>query len=134
MQPKESANGLYHELYHVFDASRAISLATGADAEWLALNPAGFSYRGYDAFFGPEAQTRNVYAERTPKGFISMYATASEAEDKAELYSSMMNFPNVVAKAIGSDQHLRAKVELIERRMRLLGPEYVAGFWRSRQP
>jgi len=123
--------GLYHELYHVFDQTMLTAQGWAKDAEWLALNPPG-QYQGYAAFYGRGAEAqRQAFSQPAPSGFVSVYATASEWEDKAETYSAMMLRSEWLAATIEQDRHIRAKVELIERRLRQLGPEFTPGFWRK---
>lgn len=123
----------YHELYHVFDAT-TLGLRMWTDPEWMAANPPGFTYKGYKDFFGADGKMKKEgFAQEAPEGFLGVYSTASIVEDKANVYVVMMVAPDWLEEQIKKDRHLRAKVELIDSRLRLLGPEFQPGFWRKSQ-
>jgi serine/threonine protein kinase len=131
--PDNLRQGLHHELYHVFDYT-TLRMHAAVDREWQALNPRGFVYGGYQGFFAADGRMKKeAFTHSAPEGFATIYATASVAEDKADTYAMMMVAPEAVAKRIEGDKLLRAKVALLERRLRLLGPQFTPGFWKTRR-
>ncbi len=125
------ATTCFHELYHVFDMTMMGHTHVDKDLEWFARNPPGFIYQGYNAFFGADGKPTTTKLPDPPIGFLQAYSTASAAEDKAVVFQVMMTDPNSLAEKMKNDRYLRAKVELIESRLRLLGPEFRPGFWRT---
>jgi hypothetical protein len=129
--PPEMVVRLHHELYHVFE-STAWGARASTDEEWMALNPAGFSYPGYAGFFDAQGKARlEEFAKAAPEGFVNAYAASAVTEDKAETYFMMRAMPQQLQAQLETDLRLRAKVELIERRVRALGPEFQPGFWKK---
>ena len=126
-----AATKYFHELYHVFDMTTMGYIQHVNDREWLALNPPGFIYQGYNAFFGPDGKSNGAKHPDPPPGFIRAYSTATAAEDKAVVFETMMTAPGLLAEKMKKDPYLRAKVELIESRLRLLGSDFRPGFWRT---
>lgn len=129
--PEGMGPNFYHELYHVYDMT-TLAMKARIDPEWQALNPPGFAYKGYQGFFGTDGKAnKKAFTAAAPDGFVSVYAAADIMEDKAVTYSAMMASPDWLAEAVKKDARLNAKVELLETRLRLLGPEYHPGFWRA---
>jgi hypothetical protein len=105
----------HHELFHLLDY--ADNELIRFDPEWTALNAPGFAYGpgGDRAYHDPDS----AYAwDAPPPGFVSLYATLGAEEDKAETFAALMMEPDELATACTQDAVLRAKVELLRRRLR----------------
>jgi len=109
---------IHHEIFHQVDFAYGRRL--DADPRWEVLNPPGFRYT-QDA----ETLQANSDALRTDQelsGFLDLYATASVAEDKAEVYTFLVVDPDLVERRAASDEVIRHKVERIEAMLDRLGP------------
>lgn len=105
---------LHHELLHMMDMRDDGS--TGADAAWEGLNASGFKY-------APRKSG-------TPfDGFASEYAMTSVAEDKAELYASLVVRPKWAADRAAKDAVFGKKVERMKARLKAWCPKLDEKFW-----
>jgi hypothetical protein len=91
---------VHHELFHLIDRERWT-------AEWDALNPAWFRYRGLAGENLPGGLDARAL------GFVSQYATASSSEDRAEVYAWMLVAPTAVAERVERDPLLARKVHTL---------------------
>ncbi len=92
------ASTLHHEIYHLIDRKDG---HLNDDKKWCALNPKSFTYG--EEFDGQD-------------GFFTEYSAFDMAEDKAELFSSLVMFENLVWQKCKTDVVLAKKVALIKQR------------------
>jgi hypothetical protein len=106
---------LHHEIFHFFDL--ADDGHVSPDAEWEALNAAGFVY-------GSGGRTlRGAWAARPSDdlvGFVSAYATSGVEEDKADTFAFALTRAPLVRARMTSDAVLRAKIEELAHRVAAL--------------
>jgi hypothetical protein len=116
---------VHHEVFHFVDF--ADDGLVVVDPAWEMLNPAGFRYEGGGrAVRDPEAS-----APTGPEGFVTRYATASLEEDKAEIFSWLMNDHALLAARSRGDGVLAAKVARLDTIVRAFFPMGTApyGAW-----
>eukprot|EP00899_Mesostigma_viride_P015427 jgi/Mesvir1/23886/Mv10675-RA.1 len=113
---------LHHDLFHMADYMIVGPNYVHGDAEWQALNAPGFRYgTGGESMQGDH----NVQGLGTGgPGFLNKYATSSPAEDKAETFAALMCCPS----ALDDDPILRAKADLLKKRVEVLCPA-MTGVW-----
>lgn len=120
-RPEYLARVLHHEFFHSFD--QADSTLDQSNDQWRALNPASFRY-------GPGGQIAysvpgNYIGLRRPSdGFITLYATTGVAEDRAEVFSTLMVMPASVQERAAEDPVLGQKVDLIRRHIARKCPSF----------
>jgi hypothetical protein len=98
---REVEQVMHHELFHLFDI-----LDIGADVEWAALVPPGFTYRD------PADRSKP-----RPDGFITPYGTTNEREDRATIFEYLMARPEELCKVAADDPIVAAKTTLIWHRV-----------------
>lgn len=116
---------VHHEVFHFVDF--ADDGLVVVDPDWEKLNPPDFRYEGGGrAVRDPEAS-----APTGPEGFVTRYATASLEEDKAEIFSWLMNDRALLAARARGDGVLAAKVARIDGIIRAFFPTNTApyGTW-----
>jgi hypothetical protein len=90
------------------------------DAQWVACNPAGFTYgTGGEAAY-EEADFYNSFHPQ--KSFITNYARYGQEEDRAEIFSWIMYNPSKIAALKKSDSGIKCKVERLEELAHSLSP------------
>lgn len=97
-------DAVHHEVFHLLDFETQGEHAL-ADTEWKKLNPAGFVYAK-----GSEALAR-------PQGFVNVYATTNEMEDRASTFEYLMTRPDELCEMTAKDPALARKVRLIWQRV-----------------
>ncbi len=118
---------IHHEFFHIVDV-RDDGVLYGDDS-WKALNPKGFRYgSGGAAAQGNSAAS--LLTDLLP-GFLTPYAATGVEEDKAELFSWMLNDPAIVAGRAEKDMVVAAKVLRLKELLAQFCPEMDAKFWRS---
>lgn len=123
--PAFLARLVHHEVFHFVDF--ADDGLVVVDPAWEKLNPPDFRYEGGGrAVRDPEAS-----APTGPEGFVTRYATASLEEDKAEIFSWLMNDHALLAARARGDGVLAAKVARIDAIVRAFFPTSTApyGTW-----
>jgi hypothetical protein len=112
-----------HELFHVIDLKKLKlydwrSPMYAYSVKWLALNPKDFSYQSGG---GPEwiAQNRSEKTMLRP-GFVSVYAMASELEDRADTYLWFMKDPQRFMQNFGHDKVVMAKLGIINELLQIV--------------
>lgn len=101
---------VHHEFFHFIDFAE--DGVIGNDSEWNELNGFRFAYLGT----GRDVRTPETAAMSSGlPGFITRYATASQAEDRAELFSFMMTDPNAVRSRTADDVVLANKVRALSK-------------------
>lgn len=123
-KPYSFSRTFHHELFHVFDPKNDGSLLS--DSSWLNLNREGFEYRGLNSILSREGITR--HRDDLP-GFLSLYSTATAAEDKAELFSFLICAPGWVEGLLKRDACLALKAHQMKREIELRFPSMNAQFW-----
>ena len=104
----------HHELFHLFDYSISPNNNHQNDAQWEALNPAGFRYLGKSGDVGP--------------GFVDDYAKTSASEDKASVFHYIMAHTDEFCARAVDDPVLMAKGRLIRSRIERAIPVADAAF------
>lgn len=116
---------IHHEVFHLLDYVDDGSIAV--DAQWLLFNlPISKSGGTLDIFdFNNSAKEKPPVTEPNSQfvyvsapGFITPYAKTSMAEDKAELFASLMIEPSMVRLRGGVDRIVKAKADLLQARLR----------------
>lgn len=108
---------VHHEVFHFLDLHANPSFAS--DREWEALNPEGFGYSSGGVDMQDSGDDGRIGSGG--RGFVSRYATAALAEDKAELWSHALAEPREVSRLAAKDAIVAAKLELLRRRAAKLG-------------
>jgi hypothetical protein len=127
--PQDLHRMIHHEIFHIVDRIQT-NQSPDVDPEWCALNPTGFTYLADSVIGIPEP-------EDPIPGFATVYAQRSPYEDKADTYGSLLSSPEIMAQRCKNDSVLRAKVDLIKRRLAAFCPEMDDEFWAyvsSRKP
>jgi len=112
----------HHEFFHMLD--RADDGEVYSDPAWSALNPDGFEYGSGGAstsrfvnYFDPIA---------TQEGFVTAYGTMGVEEDKAEIFSLMYTFPELLQRRAASDSVIAAKVARMKQILGRTCPSFVS--------
>lgn len=109
---------IHHEAFHQIDFADDHRL--DADPRWEALNPPGFRYTNDAERL--QADPDSLVLDEGLAGFLDLYATASVAEDKAEVYACMMIDPDYLERRAATDAVLRGKVERVRAMLDRFGP------------
>jgi hypothetical protein len=111
----------HHEFFHMLD--RADDGEVDSDPAWSALNPDGFEYGS-----GGASVSRFVsYFDPidTREGFVTAYGTLGVEEDKAEIFSLMHTFPELLQRRAASDPVIAAKVAQMNQILSRACPSFV---------
>ena len=95
----------------------------GADAEWNAYNPPGFSYGHGGKHMRTDSSSSQLSSAPTPE-FLNRYSTSSIAEDKAEVWACLMCYQQVLKSPA-----LQAKAALLKKRAKRLCSEMDDKWW-----
>ncbi|MBI2901747.1 MAG: hypothetical protein HYY17_16300 [Planctomycetes bacterium] len=117
---KQKFATIHHEFFHFLDFVPDYSTK---DGDWVALNEKGFRY---DSTLWAES-----LAESKVKGFISQYARAGEAEDKAELFACLMMDQKRARVRAQGDAVLARKLARLKEIVREFCPKMDDEHWRS---
>jgi hypothetical protein len=109
---------VHHETFHQFDYADDRRL--DADPRWEALNPPGFRYPN-DAERA-QADPDALRPDEGLPGFLNRYAASSPAEDKAELFASLVVERDLVRRREARDEVIRRKVERLREMLDGFGP------------
>ena len=96
---------VHHEIFHLFDYAQLSNTLMHADPDWGELKPPGFEYRD------------PAVRETRPNGFVNIYATTDEAEDRASTYEYLMTRSDELCDLAKSDPIVEAKVSVVWRRV-----------------
>lgn len=107
----------HHEIFHQVDYADDHQLAS--DPRWEALNPRGFRYSGDAERL--QADPNSTLPDESLEGFLNRYGTSAPAEDKAELYASLMVDRAAVRRREARDAVIRRKVERLRQTLDGLG-------------
>ncbi len=95
---------VHHEVFHMLDY--AINAAhADSDPSWRALNPPGFAYHA------PAEHTRT-----RPAGFVDIYATTNETEDRASVFEYLLGQPSRLCELAKLDAIVAAKTRAVWKR------------------
>ncbi|RYG30744.1 hypothetical protein EON81_24345 [bacterium] len=115
--PRYGRHVLHHDYFHMIDEWD--SPDRRLDAAWEALNPVGVKY-GKGGWF---MQKGNPGASRTDlPGFVNEYSTSAVEEDKAEIYSYLLDNPAFLAERVKADPVIAAKATRIKALVKALEP------------
>lgn len=115
---------VHHELFHAIDYGD--DLWSYDDPSWGILNPKEFAYIGYK----PELAGKGKCDD---PGFVSHYSKAAVCEDKAELYTYLVNDYEWVVDRLVDDPIIEAKVKRLKQILRKFSPQFDDAFWKSIQ-
>ncbi len=104
-------HAIHHEMSHILDD--IIPRDAARDAKWSRLNPADFAYGGGEVLRAIEVLGENPGARPDTPGFLTYYAMASAAEDRAEILAAMMVNPQGWERIAAEDAILRAKGRML---------------------
>ncbi|MEQ9500149.1 MAG: hypothetical protein RIT81_24955 [Deltaproteobacteria bacterium] len=107
---------MHHEIFHFVD--RVLD-PRRLDAAWRATHPRGARYAGS----GFDRIGASPLAHGEYPGFVSAYATASPAEDRAELFSWWRSRTGQLAAKLKSDAVLKKKSELLAKTLKAKLPQ-----------
>lgn len=112
---------VHHEFYHMLE-QQLYGSAYYQDPQWLALNPANFSYGNGGA------ATRNAEAaafSHPAPGFINGYAMSGIEEDKAEIWTVIWASDSwqQVSRMFEQDAVLAAKLRLLIKQLQCKAPD-----------
>ena len=96
---------VHHEIFHLFDYAKLSNSLMHSDPDWGELKPPGFEYTD------PAVMTVR------PNGFVNVYATTDEAEDRASTYEYLMTRADELCELATADPILEAKVTVVWRRV-----------------
>ena len=116
---------LHHEFFHFID--EGVHVRGGENAEWVAMNPPGFRYTGEMARFTPRL-------EQPAPGIITAYSAKSSAEDRAELFATLMDeetHPRL-REIAAADPVVRRKIRYLVRFLGRIDPAMGDSYFRKR--
>ena len=120
---------IHHEVFHFFDwISNGNNYLN--DPEWVALNDQGdFPYgAGGSAYYEEIKTTGTKILADGVKGFLNYYSTTAVEEDKAEIYKSLIMFPEEMLNH--TDPIIKRKAETLKTRLEKFVPEtFNSEFW-----
>jgi hypothetical protein len=116
---------LHHEFFHFID--EGVHVRGGENADWVAMNPAGFRYTGQMANF-------SLRLDHPAPGIITAYSAKSSAEDRAELFAAMMDeeaHPRL-REIAAADPVVRRKIRYLVRFLERIDPAMGGSYFRKR--
>jgi hypothetical protein len=119
---------IHHELFHLIDSRISPRLKSKT---WIAINPREFRYRSGGADAQKDADT-NPVSDRYP-GFVNFYSTSDEAEDRAEVFATLVVRAAYIEQRTREDRVLREKVMWMKDTLRKWCPEVDDRFWERAQ-
>jgi hypothetical protein len=117
--------GIHHEFFHFIDFG--VQSGGNEDADWLAMNPRGFQYTGNVANFSRRP-------EHPVPGIITAYSAKSSWEDRAELFSALMDeetYPRL-REITAADPVVRRKIRYLVRFLERIDPAMGTSYFRKR--
>jgi hypothetical protein len=120
---------IHHEIFHFLDW-KALGNNYRKDPEWVALNdPSDFKYGAGGIAYHQESKTTGTKRLADGiKGFLNYYSTTGVEEDKAEIYKSLILFPEEMLNH--SDRVIKRKAETIKMRIEAFVPDtFNEEFW-----
>ncbi|HOD83155.1 MAG TPA: hypothetical protein PKG77_17195 [Phycisphaerae bacterium] len=127
--PDYQRRNIHHELYHLIETQIIVgSKDKRLDDDWDSLNGGLARYRGG----GVRVRDPGAAACTHPSpGFVTGYAMASPAEDRAELYSTLLVVPLSVRvyKWAQSDMFLSHKIQYLKKMLARYDTLFGRQFW-----
>ena len=121
---------VHHEFFHLIDY--ASGYHGWDDPAWAALNESGFEYSEHIPAISSaamDAEFSTAVREDLP-GFLSGYARTNAQEDKAELFSYLVEDPALVRRVAARDPIVAKKAaHLKERVATFFAPTDVSALW-----
>ena len=109
---------IHHEIYHFVDFAEDGRL--DEDRAWSVLNPVTFLYGSGGGSMQNDADAGRP--DESLVGFVNRYSTSGLAEDKAEVYASLVFDGPWMLRRASSDSILGRKVARIRASLRRFGP------------
>jgi len=110
---RRKRHSFHHELWHMVDFHLLGNAFEAYDAEWSQLNPPGFKYGSGGKHMRTDSSSSQLSSAPPSGEFLNRYSTSSVAEDKAEIWASLMCYQQVLKSPA-----LRAKAQLLKKRAR----------------
>lgn len=120
---RRKRHSFHHELWHMVDYHLLGNQFEAHDADWSAHNPHGFSYGRGGKHMRSDSKSSQLSSAPSDE-FLNRYSTSSVAEDKAEIWASLMCYQHVL-----HSQVLQAKAEILKRRARKICHELDDAWW-----
>ena len=116
-------HSFHHELWHMVDYHLLGNAFESHDAEWCEHNPRGFNYGNGGKFMRTDSSSSQLSSSPSPE-FLNRYSTSSIAEDKAEVWASLMCYQQVLKTPA-----LQAKAALLKKRALNICSEMDERWW-----
>jgi hypothetical protein len=118
-------NVIHHEFFHFVDFIEDKKIY-GPDPDWEILNEPDFKY-------GSGGAMNREWKPLSPeiRGFLNFYSTTGIEEDKAEIFSHMINFPEIVVET--KCEILKGKFDYIRNLLERFDPDGIGkkDFWET---
>jgi len=108
---RRKRHSFHHELWHMVDYHLLGNAFEGPDFEWAVYNTPGFQYGRGGKHMRGDTMSSQLTSSPSPE-FLNRYSTSSIAEDKAEIWASLMCYQHVL-----KTEPLRAKAALLKKRV-----------------
>ena len=109
---RRKRHSFHHELWHMVDYHLLGNAFEAHDAEWAECNPVDFNYGLGGKHMRTDSSSSQLSSSPSPE-FLNRYSTSSIAEDKAEIWASLMCYQQVLKTPA-----LQAKAALLKKRAR----------------
>jgi len=120
---RRKRHSFHHELWHMVDYHLLGNAFESHDAEWCEHNPRGFNYGNGGKFMRTDSSSSQLSSSPSPE-FLNRYSTSSIAEDKAEVWASLMCYQQVLKTPA-----LQAKAALLKKRALNICSEMDERWW-----
>lgn len=125
---RRKRHSFHHELWHMVDYHLLGNQFEAYDEDWCVYNPTGFSYGRGGKHMRSDSKSSQL-ASAPSCEFLNRYSTSSVAEDKAEIWATLMCYQHVLVDQGGAAQVLVAKASLLQARARQICDELDDGWW-----
>jgi len=120
---RRKRHSFHHELWHMVDYHLLGNAFEAHDAEWAECNPVDFNYGLGGKHMRTDSSSSQLSSSPSPE-FLNRYSTSSIAEDKAEIWASLMCYQQVLKTPA-----LQAKAALLKKRARNICSEMDEKWW-----
>jgi len=120
---RRKRHSFHHELWHMVDYHLLGNQFEAYDADWCAHNPKGFSYGRGGKHMRTDSKSSQLSSAPSSE-FLNRYSTSSVAEDKAEIWATLMCYQHVL-----NSQVLQAKSEILKWRARQICADLNDAWW-----
>lgn len=117
---------LHHALFHMVDISMGMD---DQDDEWRALLDEGFEYGQFGTAGHADRTSKTGLLTTEYPGFLNRYSTGHIADDKADIFAYLMVVHHYVVARGEADPKIRAKIDVIKKRMKQFSPGMNESFW-----